>query len=101
MENFNKLTPSQTERLAMLSEECGELIQVIGKILRHGYESFHPDFPEISNRDLLRLEIIDVCAIMDKMEDIGDIKYFNYMNIDQAWNKKLRYAYHQGKENNE
>ena len=37
MNNFNQLTPAETERLAILAEECGEVIQAVGKILRHGY----------------------------------------------------------------
>lgn len=43
MKNFNGLSPAETERLALLSEEMGEVQQAIGKILRHGYESIHPD----------------------------------------------------------
>ena len=35
--HFNKLTPAQAERLAILIEECGEVIQAATKILRHGY----------------------------------------------------------------
>lgn len=34
--HFNNLTPGEAERLAMLAEECGEVIQAVGKILRHG-----------------------------------------------------------------
>ena len=35
-DHFNNLTPGEAERLAILAEECGEVIQIIGKILRHG-----------------------------------------------------------------
>lgn len=42
MQHFNNLTPAEAERLAYLSEECAEVIQIIGKILRHGYESRDP-----------------------------------------------------------
>jgi hypothetical protein len=38
--SFNQLTDAEAERLALLAEECGEVVQVIGKILRHGYESY-------------------------------------------------------------
>ena len=34
---FNELSPAEVERLAILAEEMGEAIQVIGKVLRHGY----------------------------------------------------------------
>jgi hypothetical protein len=33
-ENFNKLTPAETERLAWLIEECGEVVKAGSKILR-------------------------------------------------------------------
>lgn len=61
MKNFNKLTPKQAEALAILSEECGEVIQAIGKILRHGYEDYSPfDETKTSNRINLEREIGDV-----------------------------------------
>lgn len=55
--NYNQLTPSENERLAILAEECAEAIQVIGKIQRHGFASFHPDTPDIDNRLLLAQEV--------------------------------------------
>lgn len=62
---FNGLTPAQAELLALLSEELSEAGQVIGKILRHGYESHHPDNPGVSNRDLLTRELGDVNAAVN------------------------------------
>ena len=58
MEHFNKLTPQELELLAVLSEECGEVVQVIGKILRHGLDSNWLDNP--TNRQLLEEEIGDM-----------------------------------------
>ncbi len=34
---FNGLSLAEAERLAILAEECGEVIQVVGKVLRHGW----------------------------------------------------------------
>ena len=34
MDKHNNLTPAEEERLALLSEECGEVIQAIGKVLK-------------------------------------------------------------------
>ncbi len=68
-EHFNKLTPAEVERLALLAEECGEVIQVIGKILRHGYESYHPE-GNTSNRELLALEVSDVMAALVLMQEL-------------------------------
>lgn len=60
VEHFNELTPAQDERLALLAEECAEVIQAITKIQRHGYESYNPlDNREhrLSNRQALEKEI--------------------------------------------
>lgn len=61
---FNKLTPAEAERLALLAEECGEVIHAIGKVLRHGYESTHPDGCQ-TNRITLAQELGDVAAAID------------------------------------
>lgn len=58
-EHFNQLTPAELERLAIVAEEMGEAIQIIGKIQRHGYESRHPD-GGMTNRELLERELGDV-----------------------------------------
>ena len=73
MEHFNQLSPSQDERLACLLEEMGEVIQIIGKIQRHGYRSYHPDNLAESNRDLLMQELGHVCWAMEQMEFANDI----------------------------
>lgn len=70
----NQLTPAETERLALLLEELGEAQQIIGKILRHGYESFNPYEPTTSNRQLLTKELGDVLTAIDFLLDYGDIK---------------------------
>lgn len=56
MKSANQLSPAETERLAILAEECAEVIQVVGKIFRHGYESRHPDGGP-TNRELLEIEL--------------------------------------------
>ena len=65
---------AELERLAVLAEECGEVVQVIGKIIRHGYDSKHPDnMNGPDNRRLLEKEIGDVKAILRLMLDAGDV----------------------------
>lgn len=99
--HFNKLTPAQAERLAMLSEECGEVVQMVGKILRHGYENYHPDDSfRTSNRTLLTKELVDVFSIFDKMVELEDIKYkdidkFKADDTGSNWRHKLRYTHYQ------
>jgi len=69
---FNELNPAQAKRLAILAEEMGEAIQVIGKILRHGYESRHPN-GGMTNRQLLEKELGDVQWAMIFLCEAGDL----------------------------
>lgn len=70
--HFNELTPSQAELLAMLSEEAGEVVQAVGKILRHGFESTHPDGGP-TNRESLERELGDLRAIVEQLAASGDL----------------------------
>lgn len=95
--NYNKLTPSETERLAILMEECGEIVQICGKILRHGYESYNPfDSIKTSNRKLLEKEIGDIVWITKFMAINNDINTTNiiYAEEQKAINIK-QYLHHQ------
>lgn len=71
----NGLTAAEAERLALLLEELGEAQQVIGKVLRHGYESVNPLYPESdTNRARLENELGDVLVAIDFLLDYGDIE---------------------------
>lgn len=95
--HFNKLSPAEDERLALLLEEMGEAIQIIGKVQRHGYESVNPDSESrLTNRDLLAKELGDVIAAMDLIaQDVGDEE------MERARQEKLgkvgRWLHHQPK----
>lgn len=92
---FNGLTPAEHERLAMLAEEAAEVVQIIGKILRHGYESKHPDnMNGPTNRQMLENEIADFYAIAGVMEDLKDVTVEGEA-VRQAIKKKRRYTHHQ------
>jgi hypothetical protein len=60
-------------------EECSELIHIICKAKRFGYNNFHPDDDNrIPNHTLIRREIQDVMdaikeyeIILDRMDDYG------------------------------
>lgn len=92
--HFNKLTPAEAERLAMLAEECGEVIQVIGKILRHGYDSYHPADPQTTNRQLLGRELTDLYAVASSLSR-DSVPKSSLHAQKQAWARKLRYVHHQ------
>lgn len=77
--HFNGLTEAEAERLAILAEECGEVIQAVGKILRHGYESTNPNKPvplgknPETNRWMLERELGDLKCVVRRMEAAEDI----------------------------
>jgi NTP pyrophosphatase (non-canonical NTP hydrolase) len=91
-QHFNNLTPAEAERLAMLAEECAEVIQVIGKIQRHGYESDNPLFPGTTNRKLLGKELTDVSAVMYQVVTKDKIQFGD---SQKAWTKKMQWTHHQ------
>lgn len=71
---FNALSAAAAERLALLLEEFGEAQQIIGKILRHGYDSHNPlDKSEQTNRSLLEHELGDVEHAIRRMTWAGDL----------------------------
>lgn len=100
-DHFNKLTPAEAERLAMLAEECGEVIQVIGKILRHGYDSYHPDQAatpphlRFTNRQALAQELCDVLGVASAICRWDHVRGTSLQDASLAWGNKLRYAHHQ------
>jgi len=84
----NNLTPAQLERLVLLAEECGEVVQIIGKIIRHGYESHNPcDDNKTINRELLNKEISHIYVALRLMDEEGDT------DDDRiSWHKKAKRA---------
>lgn len=86
MEHFNGLSPAQAERLAVLAEELGEAQQAIGKILRHGFESYHPAHPERgTNRRQLERELGDVLFAVTMLGEAGDL---GLLRIDERAREK-------------
>ncbi len=95
MQHFNQLTPAEAERIAILMEECGEVIQACGKILRHGYESYNPfDTNKITNRVKLASELGDVAAATVAMHNDIDMKLMS--NVAAARPLKIAiFTHHQ------
>ena len=108
--HFNELTPAQAERLAILMEECGEVVQIIGKILRHGYDSCSPFGHNMeTNRQALIRELFDVKAaamlididlpeLAQGVEVGAEVAQAADMAIQKAFTKKLAYSHHQGED---
>jgi hypothetical protein len=93
------VTEAEKERLAMLAEEAGEIIQMVGKILRHGYDNYHPNDPmKVTNRELLVRELQDLDGVTYGMIIHDDIDpQLVTAEPDTTWRKKLKWTYHQDK----
>lgn len=71
----NGLGEDEAERLAWLIEECGEIVQIGCKILRHGYGSRNPEeLDGVTNREMLERELGDLTAAVRVMRERGDVK---------------------------
>lgn len=72
--HFSALTESEQERLVIIIEECGEVIQAACKILRHGYESTNPKATsQETNRQALQRELGDLHHAASRMIRLGDV----------------------------
>jgi hypothetical protein len=93
---FNNLSPAEAERLAILSEELGEAQQIIGKILRHGYNNYSPhDYTRTNNRRLLEMELGHVQSaikIIVRNNDVSssEIRFFEELKLTKI-NKYLHH----------
>jgi NTP pyrophosphatase (non-canonical NTP hydrolase) len=83
------LTPSEVERLAILSEECGEVVRAIGKIQRYGWESTSPFVVGgRTNRQTLERELGSLRAVVNLMLDNQDVR----LNALQSWQRTKKTA---------
>lgn len=72
--HFNLLSEAEQERLAILAEECGEVIQAVCKILRHRYMSTNPKIVNSeTNKQALERELGDLMHALDRMVRSGDL----------------------------
>lgn len=102
--HFNGLSPAEDERLAMLAEEAGEIVQAIGKIQRHGYANGHPCDVTLhgnvingrDNRANLEREIGDLLGIVDHMKKRGDLDGVRILaRRDEKMKRAAQYLRHQ------
>jgi NTP pyrophosphatase (non-canonical NTP hydrolase) len=88
---------AQIERLALLSEELGEAVQIVGKILRHGIESTDPNGN--TNKNLLEKELGDILAALFLMRYNNDLDLENIETATLLKMKKYKsgeaYLHHQ------
>lgn len=93
-QHFNGLSPAHAEALALIAEECAEVIQAIGKIQRHGLASEHPD-SHIPNYRTLQREVGDLLAALRVGEVQGLIDWRSVIAArDSKLVKVARYLHH-------
>ncbi len=99
MTHFNKLTPGEAERLAILAEESSEVTQSIMKILRHGWGGSHPSNNKyVDNTHQLESELGDVQAAARRLAEAGDIDMERIKTYGKMKMADTRYLHHQGPE---
>jgi len=93
----NGLSETEIERLALMTEECGEVLQVIGKILRHGYIATDPNTgAKYDNRAALSREVGDFAYASGLMCEVGDLSVDDVEWASNAKAKRcLNYLHHQ------
>ena len=89
---LNDLSLEQIERLALLTEEMGEALQVIGKIQRHGYQAIGPDGTHYNNLDDLLTELAHVSWAVSHwaMHEIGSEALFTISAIMKEKKKAVQ-----------
>ncbi len=76
------IKPGLPQAMSHVTEECGEVLQMIGKIGRFGYSSRYPNLPNSeSNAQKLYLELGDLIGaierLLDELENIDNIRILN------------------------
>jgi hypothetical protein len=93
----NELSPAQAERLAILAQECSEVVHACTMALRHGLDSHSPNDPnKVTNRQYILNEIGDVSAAMFLLLNSGDLPNppsdeYIYSKLDRL----KKYTHHQ------
>jgi NTP pyrophosphatase (non-canonical NTP hydrolase) len=89
---------NELELLGLLQEECAEVIQIISKVRRFGFDSKNPYDPSgKDNRTLATDEIGDVYAIMSLLLNMGTFQTdeiharvdWKLQKLDQHWGYKM------------
>lgn len=92
----NRIGEAEQERLGLFTEEMGEGQLEIGKILRHGIDSHHPDQPGLSNAQRLEMEAGHVLAAIDLLVACGTLDREGLYRSKLEKLKKLRSWLHCG-----
>lgn len=78
------------ELYVVLSEECGEVVQSVSKILRFGETTFNPkDRKKTPNVKLLEAELGDILGVFKLLIEENHLNGENIMKCAEAKIKKL------------
>jgi len=88
----NLPSDAEAERLILLIEEAGEVIQAASKILRFGYDGYNQKTLE-GNRYSLENELGDFVGVMNEMGKANDISLHSVnVHANRKWAKVLTYS---------
>jgi len=88
------LKPFELEALALIAEECAESIAIIGKALRFGLTSSHPDSYAMNRSEIAR-ELGQVRASIEIACQLGVLYSSDVMRgADEKWKKVGEYLHH-------
>lgn len=95
--HFNGLSEAEQERLAIIVEECGEVVQAACKILRHGYEGTNPKVEDSeTNREALERELGDLQHAILRMEEAVDVSTRKIIERREYKGERIKpYLHHQ------
>ena len=69
------ITDAQVERFGIFVEECGEALQIVGKIQRHGLLNRNPTIEKAqTNRRMLEKEIGHILNSIKLLIEAGDVR---------------------------
>lgn len=73
------------ELMNITLEECAEVTQAISKVFRFGWDSTHPDTPNVSNKMHLEEEVGDLMFMLNLLLEKGIL---NETNVNIAFLNK-------------
>lgn len=95
-DHYNELSEEESERLALLIEECAEVIQAATKVLRHGYASQWPVRSGPTNRESLSKELGHLRTATELMLNQGDVNGVQIADSALAKHETIsRWLHHQ------
>lgn len=77
------------EIMSILQEECAEVTQAVSKCFRFGLDNYKPGKP-LTNREHLEVELGDVLAMIELLENIGVVSAASVEKAKEAKFEKLK-----------